>query len=415
MEVAVTGRLDRNRQARGRVPPVAAVIVALGLLPANSPLRDCGVCQTLVMSSRDDDYDAAVVGSKLAATQLKTVIAGDIDQATGGIFWWYTYPFEAAQLAELSHYVESIAGAVATNVDEAAAHFHQYRDRVGAENSFLTLAVLAANGLIPDLRRRTAKERLRNVLITAEQAAFFRSVGSVLDTLAGVTIAVGALGFDLLKADMGTLRTASDSLDYPRIPGQVGARLRKALAEPGTPGAEEQSALLRAVRAAFTHAGPAGWAQWTLDTRNNFVHRSRWMESIVMDRPDKRAAPAWIRPMPRSPKSGEGTVFANAQIFTDSYLSEDAADTMAGILGSLDALTTAVVEQCTGLWTRRRANPALLVQPSSQWSDQTSTPPFLGYLPKSAKRAYSAADALIVNPADGSRLSALAQSRLNRT
>ena len=115
--------------------------------------------------------------------------------------------------------------------------------------------------------------------------------------------------------------------------------------------------------------------------------------------------------MPRSPKSGEGTILANAEKFTDSYLSEDAVDTMAGVLGSLDALTKAVVEQCSTLWARRRADPILLAQPPSQWAGQIGTPPFVGYLPESAKRAYDAADVVMVNPADGSRLSALARSK----
>ena len=356
-------------------------------------------------------YDRQIRGSKLGAKKFKAQIENDLDGSTGGIAWWSASPLWPTHRAELSHYVVSIVGAVSTNLDEAAVHLHQYRDRAGAENVFQTQRLRESNGRVPDMRRRTEPERVREVAVRAEQAAFFRSIGSVLDTLAGVVIATGALKMDLLKADFGRLRVGSDSPSYPRIPGKADAALRRALAEDGTAGAGAQESLLRSVQAAVTHAGPVEWMQWVLDTRNHFVHRSRWMDVNVLDWPDRRKLPVWVRPLPRSPSAGEGTSINSANRMDDSYLTEDAETTMSGVLMSVDALTKAIIERCTVLWSKRRNDPFLLLQPGHQWHQQTPGPRFPGYAPSSALAAFRRADAILVNPTDGARFAALAQSK----
>ncbi|MCJ0895378.1 hypothetical protein [Rhodococcus sp. ARC_M5] len=337
-----------------------------------------------------------------------------MNEETGGIGWWSVYPLWPTQRAELSHYFVSIVGAVSTNLDESAAHLHHYRDRVGAENQHLTHRHQAAGGRVPDLRHRTELERLRLVMVRAEQAAFFRSIGSVLDTLAGVVIATGALKMDLLKADLGQLRVGSDSPLYPRIPGQAGGSLRRALDRDGTAGGAAQESFMQSIRAAVTHAGPTGWLQWTLGTRNHFIHRSRWMDLLVRDWPNRRKLPVWVRPLPRSPSAGEGSSLNNAETVSDSYLTEDATTTMEGVLLSVDAVAKAVFECSSSLWALRRSDPFLLFQPGTQWQGQEYATQFAGYRPDTALAAFQAADAVVLNPVDSARLAALARSKERR-
>jgi hypothetical protein len=246
-------------------------------------------------------YDSPVAGAKRAAKDFAYNIQGDLDDSVGGIAWWRDFPLSAQTRAVLSHYTISVARGVEANLDEAAFHCFRYQERIQVENNFVTSRYRQANGQLPDLRSGQKIDRRRQTEIRAHQGAFFRSIGSVLDTLTGVVIAVGALELDLLRADFGMLRTSDPSASYPRLSGDAGRILRKALADEGTDQAHAQESLLRSVRAAVTAAGPPGWAQWTLDTRNNFVHRPRWMSVVMHDQPTRTSPINWIRPLPRTP------------------------------------------------------------------------------------------------------------------
>lgn len=358
------------------------------------------------------NYDAPVIGAKRAALALAGDIQDDLDD--GGIAWWVDYPLSTQTRALLSHYTVSVVRGVEANLDEASFHCFQYQDRVRTEDNFLTSRFRQAKGQIPDLRSRQEIDRRRQTEISAQQGAFFRSIGSVLDTLAGVAIAVGALQLDLLRADFGMLRTSDTSDAYPRLNGEAGRLLRKALADKDTSEAIIQEALLRSVRAAVDAAGPPGWAQWTLDTRNNFVHRPRWLNLVMHHQPSRTSPITWFRPLPRIPADGEGSALRTADSLADTHLTEDALDSMQGVLESVDALTKAVIEQCAHLWRRRRANPRLLTQPDTQWKERSVITTFGGYNPGSAQRAFDAADAVIVNPSDGARLSALMDKQKSR-
>ncbi|MDV6247048.1 hypothetical protein [Rhodococcus opacus] len=351
-------------------------------------------------------YDEPIVGAKRAAKYLADEIRGDLDDAVGGISWWVTDDLAPDVHALLSHYTVSVVRGVAANLDEAAFHCFQYQGCVRKEDYYLSSQVRKANGGIPNLAARQGVDSRRQTEIGAEQAAFFRSIGSVLDTLAAMVIAVGALELDLLRADFGTLRTFDTSDSYPRLSGQAARTLRQSLAEEGTPAAEAQESLLRSLRAAVVHAGPPGWAQWTLDTRNNFVHRPRWMNLLVHYRPHRNDPITWVRPLPRTPTEGEGAALRAASELADTHLTEDALDSMRGVLSSVDALTTAVVEQCSQLWRKRRASPDLLTQPPSQWKPRTVNS-FDGYSPGTAQKAFDSAGVVVVNPSDGARLTAL--------
>ncbi|MBS2993620.1 hypothetical protein AC1659_30530 [Rhodococcus erythropolis] len=349
-------------------------------------------------------YDRPVFRSKLVAKALAGEIRQDLDDTVGGISWWANYQLGRDTLSELSHYAVSAAQSVATNLDEAALHYFQYQERIRAEDIFLTRKLTEGRGQLTKLNERQEIDRRREAEIGAHRTAFFRSIGSTLDTLAGVTIVVSALSLNVLRADFGMLCTSDTSDTYPRLTGPAGGKLRKALATDTSDGAHAQETLLRGIRAAVVAAGPPGWVQWTLETRNSFVHRSQWLKMTMHDRPHRTAPTNWIRPLPRTPAQSEGAALRAADTLTDTYLTEDALASMHGVLESVDAVIKAVIEQCSHLWTRRRANPHLLEQPGSQWTAPTTAASFDGYRPGSAQRAFDNADAILVHPTEGKRL-----------
>ncbi|NKS29251.1 hypothetical protein GS534_00735 [Rhodococcus hoagii] len=352
------------------------------------------------------EYDKPVADAKRAVKAFAQEITDDLDERSGRISWWAGYSMDPDVAAVLSHYLVSVTRAVEANLDEAAVHLYQYNERIYGEDAFVRLRASAAKGSTPDLRRIKHADRLRAAALDAELGAFFRSIGSVLDTLAGTVIGIAGLKTNILKAHFGTLNATDPSDAYPRLPRKENQKLRSMLATEGTPSAQHQESLLRSLRSALRFSGPPGWAQWALETRNSMIHRSRWMSPIVADRPNRRSELRLIRPLPRIPGVGEGAALLEMDEMLDTYLSEDALVSMRGALGSTDALVKAVIEQCSILWARRRDNPALLVQPETQWTSVEVTS-FEGYEPSANLEAFERADAILMHPNEAKRLSAL--------
>ncbi|MGV9836584.1 hypothetical protein ACWDUL_20680 [Nocardia niigatensis] len=306
----------------------------------------------------------------------------------------------------MSHYLIGAVDSIGSNLIDAAAHLENYRDAVRKETIFYARKVREANGGVPALGARNDLDELRIATLTAEGKGFFRAIGSVFDTMAATVIGIGALNLNIVKADWGQLCTTDPDPTYPRTSGQNYAKLRRALAAAGTPGGDAQDRLLQAVRGAVNAAGPENWVPWVHAIRNAYVHRSQWMDMLVMA--DKRNPEAGVhRLLPIQPQLVEGQQLQTATSLADMMLSEDAEVTMTGLLGSVVPVVQAVTGACATTWIRRRSQPRMLVQPfDSAWLP-TAVPRFAGYDPDHAKAAIAAAKQVAFAPPTGRRLAAL--------
>jgi hypothetical protein len=156
------------------------------------------------------------------------------------------------------------------------------------------------------------------------------------------------------------------------------------------PGAGAQAALGVQLETAIVSAGPEGWLDWALDLRNMLVHRGRRLEigqyvlrQPILLGPDGQPVPRVRRvaQLPRDPGRSDVEVFLSNP--KETVLSEEADETLIGLLGSTRVLLEAIAAHLSDLWTWRRTNATTLVQPTSQWKDGPSnvSTNFKGYKP----------------------------------
>jgi hypothetical protein len=138
--------------------------------------------------------------------------------------------------------------------------------------------------------------------------------------------------------------------------------------------------------------GADGWLDWALAFRNMLVHRGRRIEvgqffprQPMLYGPDGKPVPRVrvINHLPRDPGRSDVEVFLQP---TDSpVLTEDAEQTLDGLLKSTTSLVEAVAAELLGLWKWRKANPDKIPQSAAQWPNGASTESgsFAGYAPGS--------------------------------
>jgi len=142
--------------------------------------------------------------------------------------------------------------------------------------------------------------------------------------------------------------------------------------------------------AGIAAAGPPGWLDWTLDFRNMLVHRGRRFEfgQFVPRSPTLYGANARdccgraaSRSFPATPAGPDVEVFLDTP--WTLVLTEEAEQTLQGLIGSTKALLETTAERSLDLWCWRRNHPASLPQPAAQWPNGRSTRStgFNGYAP----------------------------------
>ena len=87
--------------------------------------------------------------------------------------------------------------------------------------------------------------------------------------------------------------------------------------------------------------------------------------------------------LPRDPGRSDIEVFLEPS--KSPVLTEDAQQTLDGLLKSTTALVEAVAEELLSVWKWRKSNPAKFTQPAAQWPNGVSTESgsFAGYAPGS--------------------------------
>nr|WP_322002497.1 hypothetical protein [Rhodococcus qingshengii] len=337
-----------------------------------------------------------------AIAAFESAINSDLDETISGIAWWATYDeLNDHDRAWMSHYFISLPRAIRINLEDVANHLDAYKERAQTTDIQLRSKLIRSGGNAPDMRPHSAVDRRRDAAMQAEPAAFFRAIGSSLDTLGSTIVAVGAIDTDLVKAGWSDVRPRDVEL-WPRVPK---SKLGKQLMNVGTGGAIIQDELLQVLREAVRDAGPPHWSEWTMNMRNALVHRARWANFVLHENHGKHRPPSFYRPLPRNPQLPEGAAMREIAGIPDLILSEDAAITMQGILRSAAELVSAVLEQCLKTWAIRREQPDLLRQPNS--ATPVPSAPFAGYAPGSTDRAFSKIKQMTMHPDDAKRLAAL--------
>lgn len=306
-----------------------------------------------------------------AVRRLYNEIYNDLDDTIFGVRWWATHPGTTRRIL-ISHYVVECIRSIETNLIEASLHRLEVVDYCGRESDFLANSVsMDPSGKISVRmpRRATPEEDLPHRIAALHLIGFFRALVGALDCVGAAIVTVLALPVDLR---VSSLRRAQDALKRAAAPLQVHFR-------------EKLDQIIVA-------EGPTGWLEWMIDFRNMVVHRGRrWHMNELLPRPERLFGPDGrvilrmmvVEHLPSDPDRSQ--VEALVDPTRTAVLTEDAAVTMRGVLGSSLKLIEEVAGELVEVWTARRRDPALLIQPREQWPNGlcVESTGFAGYRPGS--------------------------------
>jgi len=277
---------------------------------------------------------------------------------TYGVSWWAPHPGTSRRIL-ISDQLYACVTSVATNLIEAELHHLEFLDYANQASDLLadSVVVEGAGLRIRMPRRRNAAEDALDKMAGLHVVGVARAISAALDCLGGAVIGVLALPSKILWSDLDRARRAlaslprADDSEGRRRQLDAGARLEQLIGE----------------------AGPQGWLMWVLGFRNMLVHRGRRLSIAqfvrrvpVLHGPDGRPVPRVrvVQQLPRDAGRSEIEVFLDQE---SPVLTEDATDTIHGVIRSTHVLIESTAELMLDVWQWRRANPTELVQPREQW------------------------------------------------
>jgi hypothetical protein len=232
---------------------------------------------------------------------------------------------------------------------------------------------------IPIMKAPRAQSPLDDLgvqMVRLHIAGTVRALAGALDCMSGAIIGVLALPTSILKADFGGVRGI----------------LNRMAAKNATAGEQVQANFAEKFEDLITSAGPSGWLDWELAFRNMLVHRGRRIDlgqyvprtPILFDQRG-RAIPRVrvVNQLARDPGRSEVEVFLEPA--KPLVLTEDAGDTLNGLLNSTKSLIEGTAQELVEVWRWRRDNPDALPQPKAQWPNGVASEgtAFSGYAPGS--------------------------------
>lgn len=310
--------------------------------------------------------------------RLESAILDDLaTEPPYGVAWWAPHPGTARRIL-ISDQLYACTHSTADNLVEAGLHWLEFLDVADRESDRLAYAVKIENGefVVKAPRRQSPLEDIGVELVRLHVAGMVRALAGALDCVAGTIIGVVALPTRILRADFGVARSM----------------LRKIAANPTGEGEGVQAGFGKKLESLIASSGADGWLDWALTFRNMLVHRGRRIEvgqfiprQPMLYGPDGKPVPRVrvLTHLPRDPGRSDVEVFL--QPSESPVLTEDAEQTLGGLLRSTTTLVEAVAEELCGLWRWRKANPDELHQPVAQWPNGVSTESggFAGYAPGS--------------------------------
>ena len=204
-------------------------------------------------------------------------------------------------------------------------------------------------------------------------AGVVRALSGALDCLAGTIIGVVALPRSILRANFNSVRKQLRSIQ-----------------DVSTDGGRHQAKFGRTLEDLIGSVGPDGWLDWMLAFRNMLVHRGRRTElgqyvpkQTLLYGPDGQPVlrAHRVTHLPRDPARSDVEVFLYSP--HTLVLTEDAAQTLHGLLVSTKSLIERAAYHLKEVWIWRRARPQGLPQPEAQWPNCPANEPirFSGYNP----------------------------------
>jgi hypothetical protein len=316
----------------------------------------------------DRRFGSAIGSDIPSAGQLVLEILNDLDEQTFGISWWSSVPVEERIL--IGDYFYQCGEGIEKNQIEARLHYFEWLDaRKSIDDLIVDSVKTDSQGKFYQKfpPAKSASDELPYKLEAMHICGFFRAIGSSLDCLGGVIIAVLGLQASLRKNDiLSALRTL------------------KSLKAPQTAGEMLQIEFRDFLESEIESSGPKDWLEWCDQYRNVFVHRGRRFTSnqthrrggLLYDATGEEIlrAKATLHLAKHPDKSD-----AEELVKKDMVLNEDADITFKGVFKSCRDLNEAVCERLVSIWRERRNNPSLIEQPGSQWDTKIRACTFSGY------------------------------------
>ncbi len=302
-------------------------------------------------------------------------------RAPFGVAWWAPHPGTSRRIL-ISDQLCACAQSVSSNMIESALHCLEFADSSDRHSDRFVNALRLENGKLDVKAPRPTSplEELSSHMMRLHVVGCVRALAGALDCVAGTIIGVLALPTSILMADFRNARRL----------------LKKMVAATSTDGERVQASFTVELERLISSVGPEGWLDWALDFRNMLVHRGRRIElgqyiprTPVLYGPDRRPVPRVrvVNHLPRDPGRSDVEVFL--QPSQTPVLTEDAEQTLGGLLNSTKLLIEGTAQELTEVWSWRRAHPDSLPQPAAQWPNGASSESigFSGYAPESIKHS----------------------------
>jgi len=322
---------------------------------------------------------ASALGADTPTWELlgTTILEDLVIEPPYGIGWWAPHPGTSRRIL-VSDQLYACVHSTGDNLIEAALHWLEFLDCADSASERLAYAVRIDGGgfAIKAPRSENALQDVGRQLVRLHSTGIVRALAGALDCAAGAIIGVVALPARILRADFGVVRST----------------LRKLVKDPSGKSHAVQVEFGKKLELLIASHGPEGWLDWALAFRNMLVHRGRRVEIgqfvplvPVLYGPDGKPVPRvrTITHLPRDPGRSDVEVFLDST--QSPVLTEDAEQTLGGLLKSTKAFVEALAAELLDVWKWRKANADKVPQPAAQWPDGPSTEGsgFGGYAPGS--------------------------------
>ena len=296
-------------------------------------------------------------------------IFNDLDDKIFGIGWWAPHPGTSRRIL-ISNYLLECVRSIRTNLTEAELHLLEAVDYWEKEGDFLANSISVDDNGKPIINvpsRTRPIDDLARRMATLHTVGFFRALVGALDCLGASIVGVLAIPTSITFAD---LKRTNKILVKSQNPIHMGFRTK--------------------LDGILVAAGPAGWADWTIDFRNMVTHRGRRVHitqlvprGVPILGPDGKVIPRVriAEHLPSDPCRSQVEAFLDDGRL--QVLTEHAEITLRGALSSaIDAIRKSALE-LSQIWVLRRKNPSLLTQPRENWPNfpDANQTHFNGYSP----------------------------------
>jgi hypothetical protein len=304
---------------------------------------------------------------------LVAAVLGDLDPKVFGVGWWAPH-LESKRRILIADVLIQALSSIGANLIETRLHTLELADWCERESAKMADAIVidesSGEPRVRHPRPISPIDEVVGFMSTLHVVGCLRALNSVLDCLAAGIVGVAALPIDIQRVGFGNVISF------------LGDRDRHA----------SQIELLNKVEAHIAAVGPTGWLAWLQRCRNMTVHRGRRMNArhLVQRQPILLGPNGQIvlradvvHVLPSEPE------WSDIQALLGDggpLLREPALTTLGGLLNSTLRLTEEVATHLLDLWSRRREQPDLLLQPAEQWREVQATRAtrFPGYAPGTA-------------------------------